>query len=109
MSKPFFEIISNEASIDFIGKRRIYLGISVVTFLLAVFFIIKNGFNYSVDFEGGTQVQVRFSGNPSAAEIRKVLDRLKIEDAVVQEVGVEGKKEFLIRVANSVTNYQKYQ
>lgn len=108
MSKLFFEMIPNDASIDFMGKRKIYLGISVVTLVLAFFFIFTRGFNYAVDFKGGTQLQIRFKDNITSEQIRQSLTKLNLEDAVVQDVGEAGKKEFIIRVANAQTDYAKY-
>jgi preprotein translocase subunit SecF len=109
MEKLFFTIIPYGTSIDFIGKRKIYVGISVVTFLLACISLVTRGLNYGVDFTGGTQVQIKFQAKPSASVVRNALSKIQLSEAVVQEVGETGSGEFLIRVPSSEADLTKYK
>ncbi|MFH1018756.1 MAG: protein translocase subunit SecF [Pseudomonadota bacterium] len=109
MSEMFFTLIPSNASIDFIGKRRIYVGISVVTLALAIIALLVKGLNYGVDFTGGTQIQVRFQSKPSDADVRKSLSKIQLSEATVQEVGGEGSGEFLVRVSTAGLDLTKYR
>ncbi len=109
MSDMFFTLIPHDASINFIGKRTIYVGISVVTFALALVAFFTRGLNYGVDFTGGTQIQVRFHSKPSDAEVRTALSKIQLSEATVQEMGGEGSGEFLIRVPTAGLDLLRYK
>lgn len=47
--------------IDFIGKRKIFLAISIVVILAGLATIAFRGLNYSLEFSGGTSTSVTFS------------------------------------------------
>ncbi len=81
---------------DFMKISPIMGVISIVTFLVALFFISTKGFHYGIDFEGGTELQVQFSTPPDVSKIRTVLDGLGADGATVQTFG-EG-NEVLIRM-----------
>ena len=54
--------IVGKTDIDFQGKRRLALGISgIVIFIALVSLVLHGGPNYSIDFEGGLSVILRFS------------------------------------------------
>ncbi len=65
----------NNLNIDFIGKRYIYFGISLVMILAsALTFVKTKGPILSIEFTGGTMMAVRFNQLPPLADIRKSLD-----------------------------------
>jgi len=68
-----FEIIKQNTKIDFIGKAWIYFAISGLAVLLSLVLVFAKGFNYGVDFSGGTVVQVKFDKAPSIDKMREVL------------------------------------
>ena len=50
-----------DIKVDWLGKRKMFLAISGAFMLLGLISLVaKGGFNYGVDFKGGTIVQVRF-------------------------------------------------
>jgi preprotein translocase subunit SecF len=51
---------------------------------------------YGVDFAGGLLIQIKFSKAVDISEVRKAMDTMGMNDAVVQKFG--GEDEFLIRV-----------
>ena len=76
----FFRI---HKTIPFMHYRHVLNLISLVSFIVAVFWIFTNGLAFSIEFTGGTQMEVRY---PSAANTEQVRQDLK---AVSNEVLVQ--------------------
>jgi len=83
-------------SIEFIGKAPIFGGLSVLLVIASLALIMIKGFNYGIDFSGGTEVQVRFTQAVSVDELRDFTKSIGIEKAAVQSFGEDN--EFLIRM-----------
>ncbi|MBI5246165.1 MAG: protein translocase subunit SecF [Elusimicrobia bacterium] len=70
-------------SIDWIGNRWIPIGFSIVVMVLSLFSIATKGFNYSIEFTGGTLIQLSFPAGATVHVdgVRKALenDGLKTE------------------------------
>lgn len=81
---------------DFMKVAPIMGAISVVTFILALFFIFTKGFEYGIDFAGGTEVQAKFAQAPDVAKIRSTMEAAGIQGFSVQSFGTEN--EVLIRI-----------
>lgn len=95
------EIIKN-SNIDFVGKRKIALTISAILILFGIFSLIfRGGIHYSIDFEGGSLIQVRFDTDVQVAQVRDAMTTIGKGDAIIQRFGDEN--EFLIRI-KSVEN-----
>ena len=60
--------------IPFMRYALIFNVISLITFLAAVFFLATRGLNYSIEFTGGTLVEVSYK---QAADVQKIRDTLK--------------------------------
>ena len=100
------QLIKPDTNIDFVGKRKIALFISIALILVGlVSLLVKGGPNYGIDFAGGTLVQVQFSQSTEASAIKKGLDELDLGSVVVQSFG-DNQNEFLIRVEQSTTELQ---
>jgi preprotein translocase subunit SecF len=86
-----FTILEN-INIDWMGRRRLFIGISVVLMLAGLGSAIlrqatgRQAFNLGVDFKGGTVVTARFKQRPQDEAIRAALSEKGIHDAVVQNV-----------------------
>jgi len=76
----FFRI---HKTIPFMHYRHVLNLISLVSFIIAVFWIFTHGLAFSIEFTGGTQMEVRY---PSAANTEQVRQDLK---AVSNEVLVQ--------------------
>jgi len=76
--------------------RRIGAVISIVTFLLSIFFIATKGLNLGVDFTGGTVLEVSYSQTADLEKVRGVLASLDMPDASVQNFGTS--RDVLIRL-----------
>jgi preprotein translocase SecF subunit len=102
--------ITKKTNIDFIGLRNKAFILSSVLVLLGLFAFIMIGLgkaNESVDFTGGTQLQVRFEDQVAIGNLRKALTDGGISDIQIQQVS--GTKEFFIRTKLSDTDKEKIQ
>lgn len=90
------EFIRPDINIDFVGKRRYALFLSLILIAAgAVSLILKGGPRYGIDFAGGTLVQVRFTEAVGLEELREALKEAGMGEAILQPFGNE--REFLIR------------
>ncbi len=69
--------------------------VSLVLIVLCAGIILSKGFQYGIDFAGGTEVQVQFAGKPPVGEIRSYLETL-VGSVMVQTLGEQN--EVLIRM-----------
>ena len=92
------QLIKPDINIDFVGKRKLALIVSITLILIGlVSLVVKGGPNLGIDFTGGTLVQVQFAQPTDAAAIKKALVGLELGSPVVQSFG-DNQNEFLIRV-----------
>ncbi len=80
----FFKI---RKDIPFMRHALAFNVISLVTFLLAVFFLATRGLNFGVDFTGGTVMEVSYAKSADIPAIRDTLARLGLQDVSVQNFG----------------------
>lgn len=80
----FFKIKRN---IPFMSYGRYTTTISLVTFILAVFFIATKGLNFGVDFTGGTVMEVHYSQPANLGKVRGQLAEMGLHDVLVQNFG----------------------
>jgi preprotein translocase subunit SecF len=95
------ELIPHNLSIDFVGKRRFFIVASFVTIVGIFAAIALFGFNWGVDFAGGSEIEVRFAGEVSAQTLRETVEAAGFDDATVQEIGPAEDHSFLIRVGRT--------
>lgn len=81
-------------TIDWIGKRPLFFAISGTLCALSLVSIAARGFNYGIDFTGGTLVQVSYSAPRELKEVRADLEKAGYPGAQVQSFG--GKQEFAL-------------
>jgi preprotein translocase subunit SecF len=95
------EIIRPQTNIDFVGKNRIAVIISLVVIAAGLLsLLIQGGPKYGVDFAGGTLIQVRFVEKTQAGDIKDALVGLGLTSLTVQQFG-DSSNEFLIRTPES--------
>ncbi len=81
------ELFRIKKDIPFMSYGRITTAISLVTFILAIFFLATKGLNYGVDFTGGTVMEVNYPQAANIDGIRKAVDSIGLKDATVQNFG----------------------
>ena len=80
-------LIPNDTRIDFMRMRWVSLGVAALLFIASVATIAINGFNYALDFTGGTVVEVRFDHAADIDGVRERLATAGYEGAQVQSFG----------------------
>jgi len=88
----FFKI---RRTIPFMRHALVFNVISLITFIAAVFFLVHRGLNFSIEFTGGTLVEVGYQQAADVDAIRKSLDRAGYK-AEVQSFG--SSREVLLRL-----------
>jgi preprotein translocase subunit SecF len=81
------ELFRIKNDIPFMSYGRLTTTISLVTFILAVFFLATRGLNYGVDFTGGTVMEVNYPQSANIDNIRQAVDSIGLKDATVQNFG----------------------
>tara|TARA_B100000315_G_scaffold176385_1_gene164895 strand:+ start:27817 stop:28719 length:903 start_codon:yes stop_codon:yes gene_type:complete len=89
------EILKSDISIDFIGKKRgaMFLSLFFITIGI-VLFIVKGGLNLGIDFSGGTLIQLQFKEKVSIDKIRSSFHQLGMGSSSIQQFGSD--KDILI-------------
>lgn len=90
-------ILPNDTKIDFMRWRHVAMVVTVIVFLASVAIIGFKGFNYALDFTGGTLIEARFDKAVDVEQVRTKLEQNGFEGAQVQSVG--GNTDLLIRLA----------
>lgn len=81
-----------ETNVDFVGRRRIWFGISLVLVAVSVVSLLTRGLELGIDFEGGVVWEVP-AGDASVADAREALDRFGLSGATIQELdGDDGRE-----------------
>jgi preprotein translocase subunit SecF len=74
-------------TIDFMGKRQVAIGLSVVLFVLSFIAFATRGLNFGIDFTGGTLIEVAYDRVVDLGDVRKQLAAAGFDAAIVQHVG----------------------
>lgn len=90
------ELFRIKKDIPFMSYGRLTTTISLVTFILAVFFLATRGLNFGVDFTGGTVMEVSYPQAADLDSVRKAIDSIGLKEATVQNFG--SSRDVLIRL-----------
>lgn len=89
----FFKI---RRDIPFMRHALIFNAISIATFLAAVFFLFSRGLHLSVEFTGGTVMEVAYTQAADVEKVRGTVSALGYADVQVQNFGTA--RDILIRL-----------
>lgn len=90
-------IIRPDLSIDFMGKRHVWLGLSVVCIVATMVLFFTKGLNYGIDFTGGAEVQIHTPASWDISQVRSHLEQGGLEGFKVQQIGDANQGLFLIK------------
>jgi preprotein translocase subunit SecF len=94
------ELIKKQTHIDFMGRFKPAIMVSVLLILAGVVSVFMHGgLKFGIDFAGGTLVQLKFESPPAIESIRSGLKEIGLGDSTIQEFG--SPDTILIRVEQS--------
>ncbi len=97
------EFFKYKHSLDFMGKSKIAMTISIVLILASYAILAIKGLNYGIDFAGGTIVQIKYDTKAPIKEMREQLKGNKLFDnASITEFG--SPDEVVIRMKTTTKN-----
>jgi preprotein translocase subunit SecF len=91
------QIFSKQLAIDFMGKRKLSMIISLLLILGSVISLSTKGLNLGIDFTGGYLIEVGYKESADLKAIRATLKENNYGDAQVQHFGTS--KDVLVRLA----------
>lgn len=110
--KKFFAIredgtasFSIKKQFNFIKHRKVYYTVSIVILVIGLAFGLIRGFNYGIDFTGGTMIQIDMGKKVEMESVEKVLDAKDIDAEIVY--GGEENEQIMIRTVDSLENDER--
>lgn len=93
------DIIKPGRIYDFMGKRKLFLGLSVVLVAISVVSFFVPGIRWGTDFRGGTEIEVAFTRDVTGGDVREAVAKSGFEGAdVVSLADPKVPNRFMIRV-----------
>ena len=90
------ELFRIKKDIPFMRHALVFNAISALTFVLAVFFLLSRGLHLSIEFTGGTVMEVAYPKAANIELVRKNVESLGFTDSQVQSFGTA--QDVLIRL-----------
>ena len=100
----FFRI---RKDIPFMKYALVLNAVSFITFALAVFFLLTRGLHLSVEFTGGTVMEVAYTQPANIARVRDTVSGLGYADVTVQNFGTSRDVMIRLPVQKDVTSAQQ--
>jgi preprotein translocase subunit SecF len=93
------EIIRPGINLDFVGKMKPFALLSGALVVVSFLLIIVRGFNYGIDFAGGSLLQLHFQKEMTVEQVRDVLRTIDLAESEIQRSEKDG--DFLLRIPSS--------
>ena len=100
----FFRI---HKTIPFMRHALVLNIVSFVTFALAVFFLFHRGLHLSVEFTGGTVMEVAYQQSVDVGKVRETVGKLGYPDVQVQNFGTSRDVQIRLPVQKGQTSAQQ--
>jgi preprotein translocase subunit SecF len=102
-----FELIRPGTNIDFVGKRNIWMGVSVLAILATIALFFTRGLNYGIDFTGGAEVQIKTPESWDISKVRDTMENGGVKNVKVQQIGETAQHQFLIKAQGDESSLNK--
>ena len=80
--------LEGESHIDFVGRSRLWLILSVTLLVVCALAVAVRGINFGIDFTGGTSLIVEGATEPfTADDVRAAVSELGVDEVAVQITG----------------------
>ena len=83
------DLYTGKRSYDFVGKYRLWYMIAIVGMAISIVIPIVNGFNFGIEFRGGSQFQITEAANPEQQPAIDAVQSVAFRQAAnVDQLGV---------------------
>lgn len=93
------------------GRSKIWFVLSLLIIIPGIFCMFTKGFNFGIDFTGGTIMDLRFDNQVTLTQVREVMKSYNLDNATIQLSGeasnIEASADVMIRTADLEENERK--
>ncbi|HKI79934.1 MAG TPA: protein translocase subunit SecF [Ignavibacteriaceae bacterium] len=75
--------------IDWLGKRKIFYAVSAIMFLIGVVNVALRGFQFGIDFKGGSEIVLQFDNAVDIAQVRNYVENIGLGSIEIKTFGGE--------------------
>lgn len=102
-----FEIIPKTFWYDFVAKRRFWAIVSFVASFVGIGLFFFPGPHWSIDFTGGTEIEMHFQKPIEIARVREVLGTVGVAEDAIAQVGEPEANAFAFRLQGDTSTHQE--
>lgn len=96
---------------DILKRSKLWFAISLLIIIPGIFCMFTKGFNFGIDFTGGTIIEMEFQQEVTLPQVRDVLREYNLDNATIQLSGdasnIEASKDVMIRTMDLEENERK--
>ncbi len=96
---------------DIMKRSKIWFAISLLIIIPGIVCMFTKGFNFGIDFTGGTIMEMQFEQQVTLGQVRDVLKEYNLDNATIQlsgeESSVEASQDVMIRTMDLEENQRK--
>ncbi len=96
---------------DIAGRKKIWFIISLLVIIPGLISMATRGFNFGIDFTGGTIIDLKFDQPVTIVEVRDSLRKYSLDGSIIQlsgeDSGVESSQDVMIRTVDLEENDRK--
>ena len=90
--------IFHNPKFDFMGKRRMWVGVSLTLVALSLATLGVRGIKRGIEFQGGAEVQLQYKQAPEVGTVRGLLETGGFAGSIVTTIGKPEEHEIYVRV-----------
>jgi preprotein translocase subunit SecF len=80
-------LFKHTSTIDFLGKRKIFYVVSLAFIVVGLTVLFFRGIPLGIDFQGGTEMQIRFTAPIEVGELRGAMDKAGFVGMEIKSMG----------------------
>ena len=102
----------NKLHFDIIGRTKVWFILSLCIILPGLFSMATRGFNFGIDFTGGTIIEMRYDDPVTISKVRDSLRKYQLDNSTIQLSGeansdAESGRDIMVRSVDLEENERK--